>query len=170
MAMLIAWQTLNRARTRGSSRFTDAFLVVSPGITIRDRLRVLMPSDPNNTYTLHDVVPPDMRDTLQQARVVITNYHAFQRRETMAAPKLSKAILGGRSGPVQSLESEGLMRSARYLLEREALTIEFPRVIGYRTVLPPERRLRSSARRAGSPSTPRSRRPPRATRRSSAKA
>ena len=47
------------------------------------------------------------------AKVVITNYHAFQLRETMAAPKLSKAILGGRSGPVQTLESEGLMRSAR---------------------------------------------------------
>ena len=84
-----------------------AFLVVAPGITIRDRLRVLLPSDPDNNYTLRELVPPDMRDTLQQARIVITNYHAFQRRETMAAPKLSKAILGGRSGPVQTLESEG---------------------------------------------------------------
>ncbi len=125
MAMLIAWQTLNRARTRGSARFTDAFLVVTPGITIRDRLRVLMPSDPNNTYTLHDLVPPDMRDTLQQARVVITNYHAFQRRETMEAPKLSKAILGGRSGPVQTLESEGMMirRVCGDLLARRQIVV-----------------------------------------------
>ena len=94
MAMLIAWQTLNRARMPGSSRFTDAFLVISPGITIRDRLRVLMPSDPNNTYTLHDLVPQDQRDALQHARVVITNYHAFQRHETMEAPKLVKTMHG----------------------------------------------------------------------------
>ncbi len=125
MAMLIAWQTLNRARTRGSARFTDAFLVVSPGITIRDRLRVLMPSDPNNTYTLHDLVPPEMRDALQRARVVITNYHAFQRREMMAAPKLAKAILGGRSGPVQTLENEGMMirRVCGDLLARRQIVV-----------------------------------------------
>ncbi|PPQ37432.1 DEAD/DEAH box helicase family protein [Rhodopila globiformis] len=42
MAMLIAWQTLNAARKkRGSSRFTDAFLVIAPGITVRDRLRLV---------------------------------------------------------------------------------------------------------------------------------
>ena len=125
MAMLIAWQTLNRARMPGSSRFTDAFLVVSPGITIRDRLRVLMPSDPSNTYTLHDLVPQDQRDTLQHARVVITNYHAFQRRETIEAPKLTKTILGGRDGPVQTLESEGMMiqRVCGDLLARKQIVV-----------------------------------------------
>jgi type III restriction enzyme len=125
MAMLIAWQTLNRARMPGSSRFTDAFLVVSPGITIRDRLRVLMPSDPNNTYALHDLVPQDQRDALQHARVVITNYHAFQRRETLEAPKLTKTILGGRAGPVQTLESEGVMiqRVCGDLLARKQIIV-----------------------------------------------
>lgn len=109
MAMLIAWQTLNAARARNSTRFTDAFLVVAPGITVRDRLRVLLPSDPTNTYLLHDIVPREMRDDLQRARIVITNYHAFQRRETLEAPKLAKAILGGREGPVETLETEGQM-------------------------------------------------------------
>jgi type III restriction enzyme len=33
---------------RQDQRFSDAFLIVSPGITIRDRLRVLLPSDPNH--------------------------------------------------------------------------------------------------------------------------
>ena len=45
MAMLIAWQTINAARHPGSSRFTKGFLVVAPGLTIRDRLRVLQPND-----------------------------------------------------------------------------------------------------------------------------
>ncbi len=109
VAMLIAWQALNAARARNSSRFADAFLIVAPGITVRDRLRVLWPSDPSNTYLLHDVVPRDMRDDLQRARIVITNFHAFQKRETLEAPKLAKAVLGGRDGPVVTLETDGQM-------------------------------------------------------------
>src|SRR5205807_8188021 len=50
MSMLVAWQVLNKRRYPQDKRFTDAFLVVAPGITIRDRLRVLLPSDPNNYY------------------------------------------------------------------------------------------------------------------------
>jgi len=46
MAMLIAWQTLNKVRRPNSKNFTRGFLIVAPGITIRDRLRVLMPNDP----------------------------------------------------------------------------------------------------------------------------
>ena len=50
MAMLIAWQTLNKLANPQDKRFCDAFLVVTPGITIRDRLRVLLPNDPGNYY------------------------------------------------------------------------------------------------------------------------
>src|SRR5665811_1313580 len=50
MAMLIAWQTVNEARRPGSKNFTRGFLIVAPGLTIRDRLRVLVPNDPNSYY------------------------------------------------------------------------------------------------------------------------
>src|SRR5438477_3323693 len=50
MSMLVAWQVLNKRRNPKDNRFSDAVLVVAPGITIRDRLRVLLPSDPNNYY------------------------------------------------------------------------------------------------------------------------
>ena len=46
MAMLIAWQALNKLANPQDKRFTDTFLVVTPGITIRDRLRVLLPERP----------------------------------------------------------------------------------------------------------------------------
>jgi type III restriction enzyme len=46
MAMLIAWQALNKLANTQDARFSDAFLIVTPGITIRDRLRVLLPNDP----------------------------------------------------------------------------------------------------------------------------
>lgn len=107
MAMLIAWQTLNAGGR--FQRFTDRFLVVAPGITVKDRLRVLQPADPNNTYTLHDIVPPELRDRMQRARIVITNYHAFRPRETIEAPKLTKEILGWPKQPVSTLETEGAM-------------------------------------------------------------
>lgn len=44
MGMLIAWQALNKLADRQDRRFSDAFLIVTPGITIRDRQRVLYPN------------------------------------------------------------------------------------------------------------------------------
>ena len=45
MAMLIAWQTVNAVRSPSSGLLAKAFLIVTPGITIRDRLRVLLPDN-----------------------------------------------------------------------------------------------------------------------------
>jgi len=58
MAMLMAWQALNKLENRQDARFTDAFLIVTPGITIRDRLRVLLPTDPDNYYRERDCCRP----------------------------------------------------------------------------------------------------------------
>lgn len=77
MAMLIAWQTLNKVATPRDSRFSKRFLVVTPGITIRDRLRVLLPGDRENYYDQRDLIPADLKGSLHQAQIVITNYHAF---------------------------------------------------------------------------------------------
>lgn len=93
MAMLIAWQTLNKAANPQDNRFNDAFLVVTPGITIRDRLRVLLPNDPENYYRLHDLVPPEMMQQMQRSKIIITNFHAFMQREQIKVGKLTKAIL-----------------------------------------------------------------------------
>ena len=60
MAMIIAWQTINAVRRPGSRKFTPGFLVVTPGITIRDRLRVLRPNDPDSYYGSRELVPGDM--------------------------------------------------------------------------------------------------------------
>ncbi len=57
MAMLIAYHTLNKAANPQDARFTDSFLIVTPGITIRDRLRVLLPNDADNYYARLDLVP-----------------------------------------------------------------------------------------------------------------
>ncbi|MGI9031366.1 MAG: DEAD/DEAH box helicase family protein, partial [Ilumatobacteraceae bacterium] len=72
MAMLIAWHALNKRANPQAREFADAFLVVAPGITIRDRLRVLLPSDPNNYYRELDIVPAEQRGDLGTARIVVT--------------------------------------------------------------------------------------------------
>ena len=93
MGMLIAWHTLNKKANSSDARFGDAFLIVTPGITIRDRLRVLMPSDDNNYYRERDLVPIELYGELLQAQILITNYHAFQLRDKLKTGKLNKAIL-----------------------------------------------------------------------------
>src|SRR6266851_2941018 len=76
MAMLIAWQTVNAVRRPNSKKFTRGFLIVTPGLTIRDRLRVLKPNDPDSYYRNLQLVPNDMLSDLDKAKMVITNYHA----------------------------------------------------------------------------------------------
>ena len=55
--------------------------MVAPGVTIRDRLRVLQPNDPDSYYTSRELMPRDMLGDLDRAKIVITNYHAFMPRE-----------------------------------------------------------------------------------------
>jgi type III restriction enzyme len=109
MGMLLAWQALNKLANRQDQRFSDAFLIVSPGITIRDRLRVLLPSDPNNYYQFLDLLPPSLREELGKAKVAIINYHAFLRRERNSAASLTKKLLTASGEASPFLETEGQM-------------------------------------------------------------
>ena len=110
MAMLIAWQTINAVRHPNSPRFTRGFLVVTPGITIRDRLRVLQPNDPDAYYGKRELIPSEMLRDLYQTRIVITNYHAFKLRERAKLPKGNRALLTGQTGTApQTQETEGQM-------------------------------------------------------------
>ena len=109
MAMLIAWQTINAVRRPGSKRFTRGFLVVTPGLTIKDRLRVLQPNDPDSYYKGRELIPGDMLADLDRAKIVITNYHAFKLRETMELSSGGRALLQGRGPQLSTLETEGQM-------------------------------------------------------------
>ena len=124
MAMVIAWQTVNAVRRPNSKRFTRGFLVVTPGITIKDRLRVLQPNDPDAYYADRELVPREMIDDLKKARIVITNYHAFKLREKLELSRGGRALLQGRGPAITSEESEGQM------LQRV-----MPELMGMKTIL-----------------------------------
>ncbi|HCF9581352.1 TPA: DEAD/DEAH box helicase family protein [Pseudomonas aeruginosa] len=110
MAMLIAWQTVNAVRRPQSKKFTRGFLLVAPGLTIKDRLRVLLPNDADSYYAGREIVPRDMLPALDKAKIVITNYHAFKLRERVELSKGGRRLLQGRSGAsLDTLETEGQM-------------------------------------------------------------
>lgn len=105
MAMLIAWQTLNAVRHPNAKRFSKGFLIVAPGITIKDRLNVLLPQDANSYYKSREIVPEDMLLDLGRAKIVITNYHAFKKKDEVPLNKVQQAALRTTPKP----ESDGAM-------------------------------------------------------------
>jgi type III restriction enzyme len=109
MAMLIAWQTINAVRSPTSTSFSRGFLIIAPGITIKDRLRILLPNDIDNYYRQRELVPSDMLDEIQKSKIVITNYHALQLRDVLEVNKVGRSLLQGRHEPIVTKESEGQM-------------------------------------------------------------
>lgn len=124
MAMLIAWQALNKLANKQDSRFSDAFLVIAPGITIRDRLRVLLPQSPDNYYRERDLLPNQDIVRLGEAKIVITNFHAFLPRDRAKAARLTKEILaqGGRN-PFLETPEQVVNRVCRELGQRKGLVV-----------------------------------------------
>jgi type III restriction enzyme len=125
MAMTIAWQALNKIANRQDRQFSDTFLIVAPGITIRDRLRVLLPNDPGNFYRVMDLVPPDLRDQLNQASIIITNFHVFKLRERGDASKLTKQILtsGEKVNEFTESPDEMVRRVCRELGSKKSIVV-----------------------------------------------
>jgi type III restriction enzyme len=124
MAMLIAWHTLNKLADPQNALFSDAFLITTPGITIRDRLRVLLPNDPNNYYRVHDIVPPDLHGELGKAKIIITNFHAFGLRERIAAGKLTKSLLTrGETSPFTETPDQMVRRVCRELGNKKNIIV-----------------------------------------------
>jgi type III restriction enzyme len=85
MACLILYHYFNRQEYKNDTRFADYFLIVAPGVTIKDRLGVLFVDTKNkhnreDYYFQRGLVPQSLEHRLENlnARLVITNYHAFE--------------------------------------------------------------------------------------------
>ncbi|MGB6130956.1 MAG: hypothetical protein WBG54_04195 [Acidobacteriaceae bacterium] len=77
MSMLISWAFCNRGVNPSSKEFPNAVLVVCPNLTVKERLQVLRPEEPNNYYSEFDIVPVKYRPLMQKGKVLITNWHLF---------------------------------------------------------------------------------------------
>jgi type III restriction enzyme len=77
MAMLIAWAFCNRGRNPSSRQFPSAVLVCCPNLTVKERLQVLRPENPENYYEAFDIVPSKYRPLMNIGKVLATNWHGF---------------------------------------------------------------------------------------------
>jgi type III restriction enzyme len=84
MAMTIVWSGINKRASRQDRRFADAFLVVCPNLTVKERLRGadgLLPADPESTYTGFDLIPGPYTTLFGQVKVMVVNWHQLAPKE-----------------------------------------------------------------------------------------
>lgn len=77
MAMVIAWQILNKVGSPRDARFSKNVLLMAPGLTVRSRLGVLDPQRPDNYFEEFSIVPNHMLPQLRQGNVLIQNWHSL---------------------------------------------------------------------------------------------
>lgn len=77
MAMLVSWAFCNRGVNPGSKEFPSAVLVNCPNLTVKERLQVLRPENPENYYAAFDLVPLKYRPLMQSGKVLVENWHHF---------------------------------------------------------------------------------------------
>ena len=120
MAMLIAWQVLNKATYPQDKRFSKNILVIAPGLTVKSRLEVLVPGSPGNYYSEFGIIPPGLEDKLRQGqtcRVLVRNWHKLDwETEEQIRKKHSVDKRGAKSDEAYVREVLGEMASAQNIL------------------------------------------------------
>ncbi|MBR8839750.1 MAG: DEAD/DEAH box helicase family protein [Stigonema ocellatum SAG 48.90 = DSM 106950] len=142
MGMLTAWSILNKVNDRSDARFSDVVLAVCPNVTIRDRLAELNPDlGEISLYRTRDLVPNSLMDKLRQGKVLITNWHVFEKRSPQTSgdtpAKVSKVGVPMRTTEMIRIGSKNeTARGKRYLTEE---TINLQIAQGLLTVIKEER-------------------------------
>jgi type III restriction enzyme len=90
MAMIISWQALNKLSHPKDDRFSKNIVVIAPGITVRDRLQVLLPDNDSNFYQEFEIVDSSLLQDLYRAKIVITNWHQLAPIKKEQGPKVIK--------------------------------------------------------------------------------
>lgn len=77
MAMVIAWQVLNKVTYPQDKRFSKNILIMAPGLTVKSRLQVLFPTDQNNAYDEFSIIPDSFYEKLFQGKFSVHNWHTL---------------------------------------------------------------------------------------------
>ncbi|OGA52051.1 MAG: type III restriction endonuclease subunit R [Betaproteobacteria bacterium RIFCSPLOWO2_12_FULL_63_13] len=117
MAMVTAWQLLNKVANPQDARFSRNVLVIAPGLTVKSRLAVLEPAGLGNYYEAFNVVPSALLDNLRQGKVLIRNWHALAwDSEEQIRKRKSVDKRGAKSDEAYTREVLGEMAGAHNLL------------------------------------------------------
>jgi len=113
MSMLIAWNILNKVANSKDPRFSKNILVIAPGLTVRNRLSVLNPTDVASYYEEFNIVPSGLMDSLRQGKIKIINWHALAwQTDEKIAKKKSVDKRGAKSDEAYVKEVLGDMANA----------------------------------------------------------
>jgi type III restriction enzyme len=120
MSMLIAWQVLNKVTYPQDKRFSKNILLIAPGLTVRNRLEVLVPGSTGNYYQEFQIIPPGLEDKLRQGqtcRVQVRNWHKLDwDSEEQITKRRSVDKRGALSDEAYVREVLGEMHTAENLL------------------------------------------------------
>lgn len=117
MAMAIAWHILNKVAYPQDTRFAKNVLVIAPGLTVKSRLQVLIPSSPANYYDAFRIVPSALFDKLRQGRVLVHNWHRLNwETQGQISRKRSVDKRGAKSDEAYTRDVLDEMSRARNLL------------------------------------------------------
>ena len=117
MAMVCAWQILNKVTYPQDPRFSKHIFVIAPGLTVKSRLQVLNPHSVGNYYDEFNIVPGGLLDKLRQGRVLIRNWHVLNwETEERLAKKKSVDKRGAKSDEAYVREVLGEMSKAENIV------------------------------------------------------
>lgn len=117
MAMLIAWQVINKVTYPQDSRFSKNVFIVAPGLTVKKRLEVLLPFGEGNFYDEFNIVPTGLIEKLRQGKIIIKNWHALNwDTEEKLAKKKSVDKRGAKSDEAYVREVLEEMSAAKNIL------------------------------------------------------
>lgn len=117
MAMVSAWHILNKVTYPQDTRFSKNVLVIAPGLTVKSRLAVLAPTNPENYYEAFRIVPPSLFEKLRQGKVIVRNWHALNwETDEKIAKKRSVDKRGAKSDEAYVREVLSEMASTRNIL------------------------------------------------------
>ncbi len=78
MAMIVVWQAANALTYPKRKDFSRAIFVVAPGLTVKERLRVLYPGEADNLYDAFALCPSEaLRQQVNRAEILVDNWHAL---------------------------------------------------------------------------------------------
>ena len=113
MAAIILWQTFNHVRYPNDDRFTNQFLAIGPGITVKDRLESGLQHLRDGQLNLSteylnpqlNIVPTAYEGDLRHIRFRAVNYHQFIPRDASGnIPKTVKTFVGMNSQTESELQ------------------------------------------------------------------
>ncbi len=117
MAMLIAWQVLNKVTYPQDARFSKNIVAIAPGLTVKERLKVLEPSGAGNYYEEFGIIPAGLVEKLRRGKIRILNWHKLSwETEEQVAKKRGVDKRGVKSDEAYVREVLGDMARARNIL------------------------------------------------------